>query len=373
MRKFLTIAFLIFAMNLFVSCVPEDEDPEEYGDIVDTGNSSSDNNYDDNSGNSSNEDNKQENNENQGGNTGTDTGDTGNNQSGSGSDNGDTGSNPGGNQGDNGDSGSNPGENQDEPGDTEAESGNDAEPGDDTESGNDAEPGDTEAESGNDAEPGDDTESGNDAEPGDDTESGDDTEPGDDTESGDDTETGDDTEPDGDTEEPDDDIDNTEEPQQVCTEINLGTTLTDYSDYYYYYDRIYDYLFYTTYTPKTGDESTKDYFYMNFDGISPYADKTYNLSETTWNSSTGIFLFVYEDEYYDDYDEIYKGTKTYFQKEGTVTITYNYDYGWFEYYYYIEKAEFSGVVLKEINTDSGEPVPEGACLRIKDTTIAEDY
>ena len=361
MRKFLTIAFLIFAMNLFVSCVPEDEDPEEYGDIVDTGNSSSDNNYDDNSGNSSNEDNKQENNENQGGNTGTDTGDTGNNQSGSGSDNGDTGSNPGGNQGDNGDSGSNPGENQDEPGDTEAESGNDAEPGDDTESGNDAEPGDTEAESGNDAEP------------GDDTESGDDTEPGDDTESGDDTETGDDTEPDGDTEEPDDDIDNTEEPQQVCTEINLGTTLTDYSDYYYYYDRIYDYLFYTTYTPKTGDESTKDYFYMNFDGISPYADKTYNLSETTWNSSTGIFLFVYEDEYYDDYDEIYKGTKTYFQKEGTVTITYNYDYGWFEYYYYIEKAEFSGVVLKEINTDSGEPVPEGACLRIKDTTIAEDY
>ena len=351
MKKFLTVAALIIATSLLVSCSLSDEDFEDLGDLVDTGNSSSgnnsgnnsDNGFEDDSADSSNEDNVWEDSEDQGGDTGSDTADSGS----------DTG-NPGGDQGDEtGDSGTEINEPDTETGDSDIEHDEpDTETGDvDTETGDvDTETGDTDTETGDV-----DTETG-DA----DTETGDvDTETGDtDTETGDaDTETGDD-----DTETGDADV--VEDP---CITITLGSSLTQDTDSY-----DHDYVYYTTYTPDTGGEGT-DYFYIGFDGSDPFTSKTYNLSETKWNSSKGLFVYIYEDEscteygdWWNGYYYVCQGVKTYFQREGTVQVSYN-DDGWSA----SSGVRITGVVLDEINASSGEVVPHGTCIRVNNKAYGD--
>jgi len=365
MKKFLTVAALIIATSFLVSCSLSDEDFEDLGDLVDTGNSSSGNNSGNNSDNtseedsadSSNEDNVWEDSEDQGGDTGSDTADSGS----------DTG-NPGGDQGDEtGDSGTEINEPDTEIGDSDIEHD---EP--DTETGDvDKETGDVDTETGDvDTETGDaDTETGDvDTETGDaDTETGDvDTETGDvDTETGDtDTETGDaDTETgDADTETGDADV--VEDP---CITITLGSSLTQDTDSY-----DHDYVYYTTYTPDTGGEET-DYFYIGFDGSDPFTSKTYNLSETKWNSSKGLFVYIYEDEscteygdWWNGYYYVCQGVKTYFQREGSIQVSYK-DDGWSA----SSGVRITGVVLDEINASSGEVVPHGTCIRVNNKAYGD--
>ncbi len=337
MKKFLTVAALIIATSFLVSCSLSDEDFEDLGDLVDTGNSSSGNNSGNNSDNtseedsadSSNEDNVWEDSEDQGGDTGSDTGDPGS----------DTG-NPGGNQGDEtGDSGTEINEPDTETGDSDIEHDEpDTETGDvDTETGDvDTETCDVDTETG-------------DA----DTETGDvDTETGDtDTETGDaDTETG--------------DADVVEDP---CITITLGSSLTQDTDSY-----DHDYVYYTTYTPDTGGEET-DYFYIGFDGSDPFTSKTYNLSDTKWNSSKGLFVYIYEDEscteygdWWNGYYYVCQGVKTYFQREGSIQVSYK-DDGWSA----SSGVRITGVVLDEINASSGEVVPHGTCIRVNNKAYGD--
>ena len=344
MKKFLTVAALIIATSFLVSCSLSDEDFEDLGDLVDTGNSSSGNNSGNNSDNtseedsadSSNEDNVWEDSEDQGGDTGSDTADSGS----------DTG-NSGGDQGDEtGDSGTEINEPDTETSDSDIEHD---EP--DTETGDvDMETGDVDTETGDaDTETGDvDTETGDT-----DTETGDaDTETGDaDTETGDaDTETG--------------DADVVEDP---CITITLGSSLTQDTDSY-----DHDYVYYTTYTPDTGGEET-DYFYIGFDGSDPFTSKTYNLSETKWNSSKGLFVYIYEDEscteygdWWNGYYYVCQGVKTYFQREGTIQVSYK-DDGWSA----SSGVRITGVVLDEINASSGEVVPHGTCIRVNNKAYGD--
>ena len=64
------------------------------------------------------------------------------------------------------------------------------------------------------------------------------------------------------------------------------------------------------------------------------------------------------------------GVKTYFQKNGTVETDYNdYDDGWWETETITVKL--TGVMLEEvtISNNHSTPVPGGACLQVKNTTL----
>lgn len=112
------------------------------------------------------------------------------------------------------------------------------------------------------------------------------------------------------------------------------------------------------------------YLYMN--GVdSDLEEGPYNLADYDWNDylndDYGVFLYACEDYYYDDYDMEYYCTKLYFQREGTLIIT--------DFELNLTGSKLSsfegtlyGVVLEEIY-NSGNPVPGGKCLKIKDTTV----
>ena len=142
------------------------------------------------------------------------------------------------------------------------------------------------------------------------------------------------------------------EPQQGnCTEIALSTELT-YSDYAIP-------TYYTTYTPNTGS-STTDTLVIELKNI-PQNDVngTYNLSGTNYSEDGILDIIVLEDG----------GVKYYFQREGTVVIS-NYNASTHNI-----KAELKNVILEEV-TLNGSPLPvstpvsNGACLKVKDTTIS---
>lgn len=142
------------------------------------------------------------------------------------------------------------------------------------------------------------------------------------------------------------------EPQQgSCTEIALSTKLT-YSDYTIP-------TYYTTYTPNTGS-STTDTLVIELKNI-PQNDVngTYNLSGTNYSEDGILDIIVLEDD----------GVKYYFQREGTVVIS-NYNASTHNI-----KAELKNVILEEV-TLNGSPLPvstpvsNGACLKVKDTTVS---
>ena len=93
---------------------------------------------------------------------------------------------------------------------------------------------------------------------------------------------------------------------------------------------------------------------------------TYSLANESYPAQYGFYLLVYEDG----------DAKKYYQREGTLQITYDYYHGIFIYYDDLD-ATLSGVVLEEVTIDSDSyqttPVTNGSCLRIKDTTLHYDY
>ena len=211
-------------------------------------------------------------------------------------------------------------------------------------------------------EPTDDSEPGDDSEPTDDSEPGDDSEPTDDSEPGDDSEPTDDSEP-GDDSEPTDDSDSdTPETQERCTEITLNAGLSHVkssSSLSYRSD-----IFKTTYTPNTGS-ATSDTFYLKLYGSEYNYYGSHDLAGTNWKDddgySSGVFLYVHEDEYCDG--------KTYFQKAGSVNVTdIQINFGTVDALY----ANLSGVVLEEVTINSigvSTPVDNGACLKINDISF----
>ena len=161
---------------------------------------------------------------------------------------------------------------------------------------------------------------------------------------------------------------------QRCTEITLTNTELNYDDHHSSLSYRYD-IFKTTYTPNTGSATT-DNFYLKFYGSEYNYSGDHELAGTNWKNddgySSGLFLYVHEDEYCDSYSGSCSHSKTYFQKAGTVNVTSaQFDSGKM----YILYAELNGVVLEEvtINSSTGESVPvsKGACLKIQDNTQVE--
>ncbi len=161
---------------------------------------------------------------------------------------------------------------------------------------------------------------------------------------------------------------------QRCTEITLTNTELNYDDHHSSLSYRYD-IFKTTYTPNTGSATT-DNFYLKFYGSEYNYSGDHELAGTNWKNddgySSGLFLYVHEDEYCDSYSGSCSHSKTYFQKAGTVNVTSaQFDSGKM----YILYAELNGVVLEEvtINGSTGESVPvsKGACLKIQDNTQVE--
>ena len=221
-----------------------------------------------------------------------------------------------------------------------------------------------------------DSDSNNDTELIDDSESGNDTDPTDDptTDPTDDPTTDPTDDP---TTDPTDDptTDPTDQDDtQRCTEITLTNTELNYDDHHSSLSYRYD-IFKTTYTPNTGSATT-DNFYLKFYGSEYNYSGDHELAGTNWKNddgySSGLFLYVHEDEYCDSYSGSCSHSKTYFQKAGTVNVTSaQFDSGKM----YILYAELNGVVLEEvtINGSTGESVPvsKGACLKIQDNTQVE--
>ena len=350
MKRFLTIAFLLMVIPLFVACGGSDEESEESGDMADTQGGSEDNG----SGGYSNSDSGSS--ENQGLPDVGDTEDNSDNSGDSGSDGGDS---------DSSQNGGTPDQDTTTP-DQDSAAGNQDDGTPDEEAGTPDEETETDEDA---AETGDDTEETGD----DDTETGDDTEEtgDDDTETGDDdTETADDTEEIPDTDTPETPDTDTPEPSEECTEITLGDfSYTDYGHWVNHYDK-----FQINFTPNLGSSSYEydDYLYLYMDGVdSDLEEKPYYLEDYDWNDylndNYGVFLYLCEDRYYDYDDGVYYCTKLYFQREGTFIITdfeLNLASTWLKSF----EATLYGVVLEEIY-NSGNPVPGGSCIKIWNTTL----
>lgn len=313
MKKFFLIAVLVFSFFLAVSCSAVDEDLDDLGDLTDTENGNSD------------------------ANSGSDPADTGNSDTGS-ADTGsaDTGSADTGNSdtGDTGDTGSNQGG---DTGDTGTDSGDTGtNPGSDTgDSGSETPDQDTVTPE---PEPDNETPDQDTVTPEPDNETGDD-----------DTETGD-SEPepdDSDTVDPDD--------PEGCTVITLNSTLSHYDHGYVNYGVCYQDIYSTGYTTSAGAASGKFYIKFYAREVEFKYEGTYILAGTNWSNLKGLFLYVKE------------GTKTFFQKKGTVEVGYS---EWGLTHYSIS-PKLSGVVLEEVEIDSdtnvSKPVDDGTCLKIKDT------
>ena len=146
-----------------------------------------------------------------------------------------------------------------------------------------------------------------------------------------------------------------------CTEIILDTKLeydsqTDFGDFM---GNISCEVYYTYYTPRTGTNSKKkDSLNIEFYSLEDL-NGTYNLRGKDYSSKSGLFLVVYEDG----------GAKKYIQRKGTVKVTYKESL-----LSTSMTAELTGVALEEVTIDNSTHkttvVPDGACLKIKDTTVS---
>ena len=166
-----------------------------------------------------------------------------------------------------------------------------------------------------------------------------------------DTETGDNDTP----ETPDTD---TPGSSEECTEITLGNlSYTDYNHLLNNYDK-----FQIDFTPNIGS-SDEDKLYFELYGSIDVG--TYNLAASHWNDDSGVFLYVCEDIYYDDFDQAYC-TKLYFQRAGAFQIT-KFELSFAGQLDSFEAALY-GVVLEQIDS-SGNPVPGGSCIKIPNTTF----
>ena len=286
MKKCLMPLFIIFAMFIFVSCI---EDEDDLDDFADTESGSADSDPDDHS----NQDTTPEDN------------------------NSDT--------------------------DTDSDTNHDPDPSDTTDS--DSNPvNDQGGETGN----GDNTNPG--TNPGDGTNPG--TNPGDNTDSG--TNPGDNTDPGTTVEEEEDDYD-----YEKCIEITLDTKME------------YDYwdlglmaqggtIYRTSYDPRTGSDPEKqDYLNFEFYNTGRYLTGGYNLAGKDYSSYYGLFLVVYEDG----------GAKNYINRKGRVRVTTPTPNS------SSITIQLTDAFLEEVTIDKSTHVttvvPDGACLKVNDTSISE--
>ena len=156
-----------------------------------------------------------------------------------------------------------------------------------------------------------------------------------------------------------------------CSEITLDTTLELYQA------NSSSVTFKTSYEPDTGNAG-KDTLYIkllelkNFGGTTwgwatSGEPKQFSLVNTNYNDNKGLLMYIYEDD----------GNKKYFQREGTVDVTYKYYHGLIPIVYYDDvTAALTGVILEEVTIDDSNnstPVSNGACLRVKDNTKVNYY
>ncbi|MBR4489384.1 hypothetical protein IKP13_01995, partial [bacterium] len=128
----------------------------------------------------------------------------------------------------------------------------------------------------------------------------------------------------------------------------------------------YEY-FYTNYTPNTGSSSTDTFYMQFFDLTYDQYTNTFPLAGQNYSAQLGLYLLIHEDG----------GSKKYYQKEGTVSVTYDYEHGWgfciITSCYDDLRATLTDVVLEEVTIDSSTsqttPVSNGSCIKIKNTTL----
>ena len=282
MKNFLAVLSLIFVMFIFVSCV---EDEDDLDDFTDTESGSTESDTDDHS---NQEDTQEENSS-----------------------------------------------------DTDSDTDQDPDQSDTTDSGNDPNNG----QGGDDTNPGDNTNPG--TNPGDNTNPG--TDPGNNTDPGTTVE-----------EEEEDDYD-----YDKCIEITLGEKMEYTFDYIIQGGTVYR----TSYEPRTGSDPEKEdhlnfeffnlkyltgvYIYKVTDPIGQNYSNCFNDG-----SKSGLFLVVYEDG----------GAKNYIQRKGKVRVTAPTPNS------SSISAQLTDVFLEEVTIDKSTHettvVPDGACIKINDTTIS---
>ncbi|MBQ4439064.1 hypothetical protein II898_09340 [bacterium] len=351
MKKFLNVAFVTIAAMILVSCSGKNLD--DLIDVPDTGDSAdssatSEQNDTDNGG-DTNADTADSN---------ADTGDSNTDTADSTADTGDSTTDTGDSTADTGDSTTDTGDSTADTGDSTADTGDSGNENDADSDSDDVEVSDVDMsdndqeESGDDADSSD-SDSDNDKDPAD---SGDDNDPSDSGDDSDTTDSGDDNDTDS------------GENQQKCTEITL-----DHPDKLSYKkESSRSYIFKTTYTQNTGS-ATSDTFYLRFYGDTYTYSGNHPLVGTNWYddygySSSGVFVYVYEDEYCDSYSGICSHNKMYFQRKGYVNVSLIQVDSGTEILY----ADLDGVELEEVTINgANQSIPKegGECLKIKDTEV----
>ena len=328
MKKFLTIAFVIVAASMFVSCSGKNLD--DLIDVPDTGDTADSSTISD------------QNDTGQNGDTSADTGD-------SATDTGDTSADTGDTSADTGDTSADTGDTSADTGDSTADTGDSDNDGDNPDSDDDADSSDSSSDDDADSS---DSSSDDDADSSDSDSDGD----------ADSSDSNSDDDTDGDS----------GENQQKCTEI----TLINADQLSYKKKSSRNHIFKTTYTPNTGldtlSTSTSDNLYIEFFISNNYFDN-YSLAGTNWDdddgySGNGVSIYVYEDECCDYNGSNCSHSKMYFQRKGNVHISsflFNSETDTLD-------AELSGVELEEVTINGANkstPVPGGKCLKITDTPV----
>ena len=327
MTKFLTIAFVIVAASMFVSCSGKNlDDLIEVPDTDDTTDSSSTSDQNDT------------------GDSAADTGDISADTGDSAADTGDTSADTGDSTADTGDS-DNDGDNSDsDDADSSDSSSDDDADSSDSDSDDDADSSDSSSDDDADSS---DSDSDDDADSSD--SSSDDDADSSDSDSDDDADSSDSNGDD------DTDTGDSGENQQRCTEITLNEELS------YKKESSTSHVFKTTYTPNTG---SNDNLYIKVFGpyTNSYAYK-YPLAETNWNNDdgyrNGVFVYIYEDESH---------SKMYFQRKGHVDVSLIRVNSGIDTLY----ADLIGVELEEVTingANTSTPVQGGKCLKITDTPV----
>ena len=181
---------------------------------------------------------------------------------------------------------------------------------------------------------------------GDNTDTG--TNPGDNTGTGDNTDTG------TTVEEEEDDYD-----YEKCIEITLDAKME------------YDYwdlglmaqggtVYRAFYEPRTGSDPEKeDYLNFEFYNTGRYLTGSYELAKKNYSSYSGLFLVVYEDG----------GAKNYINRKGKVRVTTPTPNS------SSITIQVTDAFLEEVTIDKSTHVttvvPDGACLKVNDTSISE--
>lgn len=314
MKKFLTIAFVIVAASMFVSCSGKNLD--DLIDVPDTGDTADSSAISD------------QNDTGQNGDTSADTGDSATDTGDTNADTGDTSADSGDTNADTGDTSADTGDSTADTGDTSADTGDTS-----------ADTGDSTADTGDSDNDGDNSDSDDDADSSD-------------SSNDDDTDTGD-----------------SGENQQKCTEI----TLINADQLSYNKESSTSHVFKTTYTPNTG---SNDNLYIKIFGsyTDNYSDN-YSLAGTNWkddkgyNMANGVFVYVYENEYCDYNGSNCSHSKMYFQRKGNVDVSSMQVNNFGTNIFYADLIDVELVEVTINGADESTPVPDGKCLKIKDTPV----